>query len=229
MARMGKFVLLACVGYTVGVAPANDLRVGAVSLENVGTGTADVEFDLSWSNSWRTSWSDDGGKTYVTNWDAAWVFIKFRAAGGHWRHAWLADTGHTVPPGVTITVCGNGGVTNVGALIYRATEGHGSMVCPNVRLRWNMAANGIGGTNLVDISVHAIEMVYIPCGAFWVGSGGDETGHFYTYPNRGSPYKITNEDAIVVGTSVGNLWYDREGDRGGPIPAAFPKGYAPFY
>ena len=74
-------------------------------------------------------------------------------------------------------------------------------------------------------------MVYITQGAFYVGSGGNEYGHFYAYGSN-SPYHITSEDAITIGTQNGNLYYQSSayaGDISGPIPASFPKGYNAFY
>jgi formylglycine-generating enzyme required for sulfatase activity len=65
-----------------------------------------------------------------------------------------------------------------------------------------------------------------------VGSGGTETSAFYTYPSSLSPYAITNENAITVGTVAGNLTYGNStygGDQAGPISNAFPKGYNAFY
>ena len=42
-----------------------------------------VSMDLSWSNSWRTS-------TYESNWDAAWVFIKYTIKNQQaWSHGVL--------------------------------------------------------------------------------------------------------------------------------------------
>jgi len=34
-----------------------------------------VQFDLTWENSWRTS-------SAPNNWDAAWVFVKYRVGSG---------------------------------------------------------------------------------------------------------------------------------------------------
>ena len=55
-----------------------------------------MQFDLSWDNSWRTS----SGST--NNWDAAWVFIKYRVASGPWQHAKLNATGNSKGTGLTI-------------------------------------------------------------------------------------------------------------------------------
>ncbi|MBE0638761.1 MAG: hypothetical protein IH598_09595 [Bacteroidales bacterium] len=47
-----------------------------------------VQFDLTWENSWRTS-------SEPNNWEAAWVFVKYRVGSGEWQHAWLNDAGHS--------------------------------------------------------------------------------------------------------------------------------------
>ncbi|MFA5039463.1 MAG: SUMF1/EgtB/PvdO family nonheme iron enzyme [Candidatus Omnitrophota bacterium] len=86
----------------------------------------------------------------------------------------------------------------------------------------------------VRVKVFAIEMVYIPQGSFVVGSGGTENNAFYTYPTTTNPYAISSENAINVGTTNGYLYCPSvtnsyPGDRVGPIPAAFPKGYNGFF
>src|SRR5687767_3070349 len=48
---------------------ANNLTIANISYSQVN-GT--VTFDLSWNNSWRSS------TTSAANWDAAWVFVKWR-------------------------------------------------------------------------------------------------------------------------------------------------------
>jgi formylglycine-generating enzyme required for sulfatase activity len=191
---------------------------------DVGAGTTDVRFDLHWENSWRASWEE--GTATITNWDAAWVFIKYRQSGSEWKHAWLSASGHTAP-GMTIDIGSNGGATNMGAFLYRSSDGYGNVDLTNVKLRWNYAANGVGRTNQIDVSVNAVEMVYVPQGSFSVGSGGTESSPFYAYPNSTVPYPITNENEITVEATNGMLYYS--GASAGIVSNVFPKGYAAFY
>ena len=207
---------------------ANNLVVTNVALSIAGGGQADIQFDLSWDNSWRSSWSDNGDTITVTNWDAAWVFVKFRRSGQLWHHVMLTTTGHTATGGTAIDVADDGGGQRLGAFVYRSAEGSGSTTCTAMRLRWDYAASGLAGTNEVDLAVFAVEMVYIPEGPFSLGSGGTETYPFYRYPNPGDSYVVTGEQAIVVGTTTGNLYY-AGGGLHGSIPAAFPKGFRSFY
>ncbi|MFN4896123.1 MAG: beta strand repeat-containing protein, partial [Pseudomonadota bacterium] len=64
---------------------------------DTNTGVMELEFDLSWNYSWRLG-------TPPNNWDAMWVFMKFRANAGEWKHASLMDTGHTAPAGAAISI-----------------------------------------------------------------------------------------------------------------------------
>ncbi len=52
-----------------------------------------VEFDITWENSWRLA----GGPA---NWDAAWIFVKYRIGAGPWTHAFLNNTGHETCTGL---------------------------------------------------------------------------------------------------------------------------------
>lgn len=66
------FLLLAFASIDV---HANDIRISNTRLENRDTslGIVQVGFDLAWNNSWRLPPALAPG-----NWDAAWVFVKFR-------------------------------------------------------------------------------------------------------------------------------------------------------
>ena len=54
---------------------ANDIKVTKTKLtgQNLTDGFTLVQFDLSWQNSWRFE-----DRLSINNWDAAWVFVKFR-------------------------------------------------------------------------------------------------------------------------------------------------------
>ena len=161
---------------------ANNINVTNVKLtgQNTTGQYSLVQFDISWENSWRTS-------SAPNNWDAAWVFVKYKVSGGTWNHAMLNLTGHTAPSGSTITPASDG----TGAFIYRDAIGTGAFSKTGVQLRWNYGANGVADNAVVDIQVFAIEMVYVPTGAFTVGSGGTEAGAFYKYPATTDPYQIS--------------------------------------
>lgn len=216
---------------------ANNIEVSNISL--TGQNTDDeftlVQFDISWENSWRLS-------SGPANYDGAWVFIKFRENSGNWEHGTInyvngtaASDGHTEASGSTITTSADG----IGVFVYRNADGNGDVNFTNIQLRWNYGVDNVNDNSIVDVQVYAIEMVYIPEGTYPLGSttSGSEVDHFYT--NTGvfgfrDTYDITSENAITISNSVGELYYDvvaseNQGDQLGPIPAAFPKGYAAFW
>ena len=207
---------------------ANNIQVTSVSTTVVGTERF-INCSLSWDNSWRTA-------TNSANWDAAWVFVKFRRnTNTAWSHATLnyATTGtatacgHTEPSGASITTPADG----KGVFIYRNADGAGSVSFNNAAIKWNYAADGISANDPVTVEVYAVEMVYVPQGSFYLGSGGNNTGEFRD-GSTNNPLLVTSEAAITVGTTAGNLNYTGStdvGDAAGPIPAAFPKGFAAFY
>lgn len=214
---------------------ANNISLSNISL--IGQNTTEhytmVKFDISWDNSWRTS-------SGPCNWDAAWVFVKYRTNAGQWHHVWLNNTGHLNPAGSTIAIgllepfmpfnpSTNPGL---GVFIYRNADGTGTFSKTSVQLRWNYGANGLNDNAIIDIRAYAIEHVYVPQGNFYAGSGGTEISAFYKYPGTTTPYLVTSENEITVGTAYNNLYYSAStygGDQQGPVPAAFPKGYKSFY
>ena len=201
---------------------ANNVQVSNVFTQRNGlpTGTTAIFFDLSWENSWRTT-------TGPSNWDATWVFIKYRVSGGDWQHVTLSGKG-TEPAGATVTV-----MDGTGAMVHRSAPGTGNLSFSEVPLLWNYAAEGIGQDEIIDLKVFAIEMVFVPEGDFFVGDGNTARNELFTSGTGNQPYEITSENEIPVGTGAGQLYYldadSGAGDRGGPIPAAFPKGHDAFY
>lgn len=233
---LSSYLICSLLVFTWAVSLANNIQVDNVKLtnQNAGSQFTMIQFDLSWENSWRLS-------VGPSNWDAAWVFAKYRVNNGPWNHATLnyvngnaASDGHSQPIGSTITTTSSG----VGMFIHRSADGTGTVDWKDIQLRWNYGTDGVGNNALVDVQVFAIEMVYVPEGNFRLGGGnGSEVGRFHerTTPlDFTNPYQITSEAAIPVGVIPGNLWYlspatHDAGDQGGPIPAQFPKGYDAFY
>jgi len=240
---MKKILLICLAAFAVTDLYANNIRIANVSL--TGTNAAShytmVQFDVSWDNSWRIT-------SGPANWDAAWVFLKYRVKNDTtWHHATLhyADgtgtgDGHIPAAGAAISSSNDNGASGAyGVFIYHNTAmNQGSVSYPATQLRWDYGANGVPGIDSVtDLRAFAIEMVYVTQGSFQVGDGGTDIGAFYTYPDTTKPYLITSEAAIPVGQVAGQLYYNSStaanyglvGDQGGPIPGAFPKGYKAFY
>lgn len=227
-------------------ANSNNISISGLSKSSVNAASdyMMIQFTLSWENSWRDA----------ENHDAAWVFIKFRNTGmaGAWSHATLSyvngnTDGHTAAAGSVINTSNDG----KGVFIYRSSNGSGSVNYINVQLRWNYGVDGLADNALVDISVSAIEMVYVPQGSFWLGDGSiaNINGQFEN-ATTGNAFLINSEAALVLGGggpgSLGNNNRSGMANNGlfsiSPVsiddfddvtsqnlPALFPKGYNAFY
>jgi formylglycine-generating enzyme required for sulfatase activity len=188
------------------VAFANNIQVSNVSLtgRDVNNDFTMVKFNLSWENSWRTS-------STPSNWDAAWVFVKYRVNGGNWQHAFLNNSGHIAASGSTVTTglltpsSAFNATTNpgVGVYVHRDADGSGNVSFNDLQVRWNYGANGIADNDLIDVQVYAIEMVYVPSGSFYLGSGGSyETGQ-YTNGSFTTPLQSGGASSLIGATNVG--------------------------
>jgi hypothetical protein len=280
---------------------ANDLVVGPATLVDgdLSDGLVFVQFDIGWQNSWRVS-------TAPNNWDAAWVFVKFRAgstdpvlAGASsagttitvpstallrvgmpinlvsgtgtlapatvitaitsattitvnappfvalsgatlrfdriWEHAHLGNSAtHSSPAGTTITVgCADAllaySSTNpgVGVFIHRSVDGSGSLSAPGCQLQWLHGAQGITIGTALEVCVHAVEMVLVPTGNYYLGGGG--TWAFRNGTGGTTPRLITSENLLpYADTFTATLSYGGAG-LNLDFSAGFPKGHEGFY
>ena len=232
------------------VAPAfaNDVAITSISLLTRDTSNAvqanhtrDIQFTLTWSNSWCLPGAACAGAVTNAdaNWDAVWLFAKYsvytNGAWGNWTHCTLATSGHTSPAGSQITSASDG----KGVFIYRNAAGSGPNTFANVALRWNYGADGVGDYKAVKVRVFGIEMVYIPQGSFYAGDFAATTASFRSGPSTTSPWHITGEGAINVTADGSSGYYyvayappnPNESATGAvfTIAAGFPKGYNAFY
>jgi len=120
--------------------------------DNSANKTIQIQFDLSWGFSWRDS----------INWDAAWVFAKYKGTDGVWRHAKLNNTGFSINPSKTIEVTDD----RLGAFIYSAYPGQGTSAALGTQLQWNYGLDGLTSVTGLEVRVFAVEMVYVPQGDF---------------------------------------------------------------
>ena len=207
---------------------ANNITISNPSVTNVSVadGYGFVTFDLSWENSWRMS-------SAPSNWDAAWVFVKYRVGSGEWLPANLHNTGHTAGTGtaadITVGLVDDNAAfdasTNpgIGAFVYRSGAGTGAFTSTGLKLRWDYGSDGIAGGTNVEVKVFAIEMVRVLEGAFNAGGGGGNEAFTST--------TISTGDATMAPTGSGTL-----GGAAGGYPtgqtapnASWPNGYNAFY
>ena len=227
----------------------SNIQVTNPTLGTLSSGSTTVTFDVTWTNSWRHT---GGGAPAPNNWDAAWVFVKFRKNGGDWAHASLNNTGHSSGTGTAATI----GVgypdtsssfniaTNpgVGVFLYRSGDGSGTFATTGTSLSWNYSQDGVTGSDSVEIRVFAIEMVYTPAGSFFAGDNATSNSSFKQGSSDTDPWYIGSEGAITTANAAGTgtglaetaaeYYYPGAGDAAGSvftIPAAFPKGYQAHY
>ena len=185
---------------------ANNIQVSNISLtgRDVNNDYTMVKFNLSWENSWRTS-------STPSNWDAAWVFVKYRVNGAEWQHALLNNTGHVAASGSVVSTglltpsAAFNAVSNpgLGAYIYRDADGSGNVSFNDIQLRWNYGANGVGDNDLVDVQVYAVEMVYVPTGSFYVGSGGTYEAGQFTNGSMSLPLQSGGASSLIGASNSG--------------------------
>lgn len=227
-----KLVLLVTfVAFATFQCGANGIQVSNVSIVNPDPANnyTFVQFDLSWNNSWRTS-------TFEANHDAAWIFIKYRLLSeNYWQHATLTTGAHVAPTGSII----DGVADGMGVFVRRSDFSIGNVSWTSLQLRWDYGADGLQDYSTVEIAAFAIEMVYVPNGAFYVGDGAHTIAGQFENGTGNSPYQITSENSITLGGSGSNLGNnnnvnmsvadDFSDAASQNLPGAFPKGFQAFY
>jgi formylglycine-generating enzyme required for sulfatase activity len=175
-----------------------------------------VRFNLQWTHSWYLN-------TEPANHDAVWVFIKARGAT-EWQHVSISTVQdhHTTLPNATVTTVPDGN----GVFIRRATFGTGNLTT-EVMLRLEMPLPA----GDMELAVHAVEMVWVPTGAFWLGDrisqkslGSDTLGEPVLIDKAGTPVQPpagTGSSTDLLGGSP----YRPPAD----IPPDWPNGYNGFY
>jgi formylglycine-generating enzyme required for sulfatase activity len=207
----------------------NNVEITNLSLgtQNTVNNTYQVKFDISWENSWRTT-------SLESNYDAVWVFIKFKSrTQSNWNHGILNATGQ-VPSGLSSVRISP---DLRGAMVFRGIPGLGNISLPNMELQLNYGTT-IADDDRVEISVHAVEMVFVPQDAFYVGDGTSTSvaGQFGQGATA-NPFLITSELALNLGgtlpTNLGTrnntIIDDFNAATIVTLPAAFPKGYTGFF
>ena len=215
---------------------ANNIAVSNISLtaRNKSTQTVLVQFNLSWQNSWRTS------TTAPFNWDAAWVFVKYKVGTtGDWKHATLSTTGHTIPSGATTTQSDAAGL-----FIYRSADGAGAFSPSGIQLLWNYGSDGVANESKITVRVYAVEMVYNQVGGFQAGSGGQNTGELRTATDvsatgTAATFTVTGTSPTVQGNSSSasptniaarsNASSDLTGTSTASLASGYPTGFNAFY
>ncbi|WP_251621556.1 glycine-rich protein [Odoribacter lunatus] len=220
-----SFLLLSVVTFSGLFSPpvfGNNIRVdGKTRVIGFSGDTAVIEVYLRWDNSWRDDF----------NWDAAWVFFKYKKRGlaNPWQHAYLSSSGHVLSAsagneggGYSFMVGANGGKVN-GLYVMRNSISEGN-VSMRLQAKWPLAGTGLTKSdfgealNEIYVAVHAIEMVYIPYGAYYLGDA---------YSNKS--FAVGGTEAVVIDTEAAMTLSAKDGMANVSLSASYPKGYVGFY
>lgn len=223
-----RLILVILFTAMASAASANNVAISNVTSYPTGSYTQ-LGFNLSWENSWRTA-------ILTTNYDAVWIFIKYKDVDGLWKHLDLTNANNSITSGYTIEVSSD----LKGAFVYRSANGSGNVSLADVRL----GVTKIDGS--FDVQIFGIEMVYIPQGNFYIGDGNgttESTNAFHTSTGNTSIQLSTSlvndirtdanayDDAQIETIGIG---IDGDGgidtdDNGSIDNALFPTGYTGFY
>lgn len=228
-------LLILLIGACLMQAGANNVRItDKVKVAGrLGQDTIILTFPLKWDNSWRL---DD-------NWDAVYLFIKYKRLEVEepWRHLCIKTDGHRVDPGYTWSVAETKDhcamvkpeSSPVGLFVFRNSTGAGTastMVRVAVNIRqgdlepYYKASYEDFKSGKLDISVAAIEMVFVPRGPYYLGDG---ISYDSFADDEASPYLVTNEDSLTLRVKDG-ITQKLKTEQAG-LRKLYPKGYDGFY
>ena len=207
--------------FLVNTASANNMLVQNVTTtgNNAVNKTIQVQFDISWDNSWRDA----------INWDAAWIFMKFKDANGLWQHVQLNQTGFANGTGTANTMQ----VTSdkVGSWLYRSAQGSGTFNTTGMQLQWNYGLSDLTDVTGLEVRVFAVEMVYVPEGGYCIANTTGQFGNIgLNAPGGGRPV-INDRLTPTLSSNIrikGNTGIDYNND-GIVENTSYPTGYSPFY
>lgn len=188
---------------------ANNIEVTSLRLgtKDNTANTVMVNFNLTWENSWRTS-------TGSSNWDAAWVFVKFMVGASDPTFTGVSSSGTSV----TVTSTAN---LRVGMPV-RVTSGTGAFAANTVISSiTNATTFVVSVTPTTNLSGASIE-----CKRIWEHARLDESGHVAASGSSittglltpGSAYNATSNPAlgVFIGRSAngsGNNTFNNTGLR----------------
>jgi len=233
--KIHKFALLHIFCFIAPGLMATNLAIAHVSMnyieEEAGHAEWSAQFTISWENAWHNG----------RNYDAAWVFFKLKNNRGGQMHLKIDPSRMSViETGAKQGVKGGlkASVDSFGLYVY-PSENYRGDVRYTLKVHFKLPPPNL---NIWEntLSVHALEMVYIPEGPFTLGDPDTLALQYNAFYRSGQEgqfdglYTIRSEEEIEVGPGEGALYYRSEapiynGDQQGPVPARFPKGYRAFY
>lgn len=211
---------------------ANDITISNINLSNHNPAnqTVEVSFDVTWNNSWRHPVSSG-----MPNWDAAWIFGRFSLRG---ENTWLPivisaqgiSTGSGTPSIAELKTYANDDTRGIGMLVHRSEVGSGTFSQVGITFTWEYGNNrpDIADLDLLEIRLFGIEMVYVPGGPFYLGSGGSTPSKvFYESGTNYEPFRLSTLGTFTFGGT--ELIYNGYSGSALSIPSGYPSGVYPFY
>lgn len=191
-------------------ANANNVKISNVSTTVTG-GTTLLNLTIQWDNSWR---GGPGG-----NYDAVWVFVKYKGDQGWYTHLDITGSNITVPSNLSIEAPPD----HKGFFVYRNADGTGNIAASNISVGITQKPGAY------DVKVFGLEMVYIPQGSFYLGHSGGNADNFGAANTNGTvPFQVTSQYPPAIGTSTGYL-YDARVAGTATFNSSWPTGYNAFY
>jgi formylglycine-generating enzyme required for sulfatase activity len=213
---------------------ASDVQITNAVFQDKNFGKPDATITATLTVSWKNAWRNK------KNYDTVWLFFKLK------KENETRSQRHGILKKDSFRLIHNYLNNNVNPAFWMPEDAVGVMIFPDKEFRgdvsWRIQADldvpkikNLANEGLTYTYAHAVEMVFIPQGAFYAGDPSNKnSAAFYEYGTN-NHFRVTSENAITVGTQNGNLFYDNQnqpdykGDAKGVIPAEFPKGFEAFY
>lgn len=156
---------------------ANNVRINGdvkIVAADVKDNVATINFSVSWDNSWRDQFNHDG----------VYIFLKYKlnTALSEWHHVYLMDQGNSVTPNdryeLSLSKSSSKADLNEGIFVYPKKVGYYGTTGnkAEITLKWKITSNPDEPLERKDfedgkvyVSAMAIEMVYVPRGAYRIG------------------------------------------------------------
>ncbi|MFK7973176.1 MAG: formylglycine-generating enzyme family protein [Bacteroidia bacterium] len=216
-----KFVLIGILCMHA-IVLANGLSLSNLTRDSLAQ---TISVDVQWNNSWRLD-----GVSAPNNWDAVWVFVKFRPCGASpqapWSHGNLSATlaDHTF--GNLEPIRSDGSATGLdpdlkGVLLRRTSAG---LFTADPATRITLQVPNMLANTAYHVRVLGIEMVYVSQSGFGIGGiASNNAFSINTVRGDATPDTITSEAAVTINT------HSSGANQIVSLPAAFPKGYDAFH
>lgn len=185
---------------------ANNVKVKWISHKdtyNIGI------IEVAWDNAWRYDTLEPNNN------DAVWIFAKYRNKYEYnWRH--LDLTLDKFDPTLSQNLLNYRIHPNKkGIMVWPKNIGDYETIADRIPLPYHQ---NINLKDIAEISLHAIEMVYVPNGNFYVGDGRSNN----TLAAKNNLPLLVNSDTLLF----------RDTGKYDPkvvLPSTFPNGYQEFY